>query len=369
MKQRVMEMCAGGVGRVVLLLGLVALPGCSSGTGPQPQAWDSTLPVWSTPEAAGFNQAGLDQVTTYVETLNTTGLVVMVGGRMLHFQGDVDQVSVVASVRKSILSVLYGRYVEDGTIDLDATLADLGVSDIGGLLPIEQQATVRHILTARSGVYHPASNGGDDTQFAPPRGSQQPGSYFLYNNWDFNAAGGMFESLTGRNIYDALRDDLAVPLGMEDFNRQAQEKSGDLTKSEYPAYHMNLSTRDMARIGQLVLQQGSWNGTELVPAEWVELSTRASTPLEEMNPDSRREKGRVGFGMMWWVWDGPKAVGAFEGAYTAAGYRGQFITVLPALDMVVAHKTAGNSSNRTLFAEYMGVLDRLAEASDASGGD
>ncbi len=71
--------------------------------------------------------------------------------------------------------MLYGYWVENGTIDLDATMEDLGVDDIGGLLPIEKQAKVDHLITARSGVYHPASNGGDNLADAPERGSQVPG--------------------------------------------------------------------------------------------------------------------------------------------------------------------------------------------------
>ena len=114
-----------------------------------------------------------------------------------------------------------------------------------------------------------------------------------------------------------------------------------------------------------MLRQGNWQGTQVVPADWVAMSTSAITPSDEMNPESRRG-GVVGFGMMWWVWDGPAAVGAFAGAYTAAGAYGQFITVMPALDMVVAHKTAVGDGRafggRTLFAEYRGILERLAEA-------
>ena len=72
--------------------------------------------------------------------------------------------------------------------------------------------------------------------------------------------------------------------------------------------------------------------------------------------------------MMWWVWDGPAAVGASEGAFTGAGAYGQYITVLPALDMVVAHKTPVGDGHgfgrRTLFAEYRGILDCLAEAAE-----
>ena len=350
-----------------LVVALIAIQACGSPTDPNGSIWDSTWPVWSVAEDAGFSTAGLAQVASYAESLNTTGLVVVAGGQVLHSQGNVTELTYVASVRKSILSILYGRYVADGTIDLDATLGELGLDDESGLLPLEKQATVRDLITARSGVYHPASNDGDDSGAAPARGSQQPGEYFLYNNWDFNAAGAVFELVTGRAIYDALRDDLSVPLGMEDFDRGAQKRSGDLTISRYPAYHMWLSTRDLARIGELMLRKGRWDGVQLVPADWIKSSTSAITPLAEMNPESRRG-GSVGFGMMWWVWDGPAAVGAFEGAFTGAGAYGQYITVLPALDMVVAHKTAVGDGHgfgrRTLFSEYRGILERLAEAAE-----
>jgi len=65
---------------------------------------------------------------------------------------------------------------------------------------------------------------------------------------------------------------------------------------------------------------------------------------------------------MWWVWDGPNATGAFEGAYTARGAYGQYITVMPALGLVVAHKTAVPPEKQTEWDDYMGILTRLATA-------
>ena len=124
------------------------------------------------------------------------------------------------------------------------TLKELEFTDVGGLLPRELEATVEHLITARSGVYHPASNAGDSTDSAPPRGSQQPGTYYLYNNWDFNAAGAVFEKLTGRDIYDAIETDLARPIGMQDFDWNVQRKSGDPQRSQHMAYHMHFSVRN-----------------------------------------------------------------------------------------------------------------------------
>jgi len=293
------------------------------------------------PESVGYSSARLEALRGWLKSLDTTAMIVVVGGRSLFEYGDLAHLSYLASVRKSVLAMLYGKYVEEGKIQLDKTLGDIGFTDEGDLLPIEKRATIEHLITARSGIYHPASNAGDDTSSAPPRGSQRPGTYYLYNNWDFNAAGAVFEKLTGRDIYDALETDLARPIGMQDFDRARQQKSGDPKRSVHLAYHMWLSTRDMARIGLLMLREGNWNGRQVVSKEWAKRITSLVTPFHEMNPPSQRALGvpyRWGYGYMWWVWDAPNSQGPFVGAYTGMGAGGQFITVLPQADMVIAHK-------------------------------
>lgn len=293
---------------------------------------------------------------------NATGVVVAHRGRMVLRYGDVEDLSYVASVRKSILAMLYGKYVADGTIDLSLTLEDLGIDDVGGLSEREKQATVEHLITARSGIYHPGSNGGDDLANAPERDSQEPGSYMLYNNWDFNAAGAVFEELTAEDIHDELERQLAIPLQFEDWDRGAQMKSGNPQRSRNLAYHMWISTRDMARIGHLMLNKGRWGRKQVLPAGWSDRITTAVTPLAEMNPAGRRER-YFGYGMMWWVWDGPgRAEGPFAGAYTARGAWGQWITVLPALDLVVAVKTNAVYRRTTRWEAWHRLLEQLVRA-------
>ncbi len=294
------------------------------------------------PEAIGYSSARLAAQRAWLQSLDNTGMLVSVGGQSLFEYGDLVRLSYLASVRKSVLAILYGKYVDNGTISLKRTLKDLEFTDVGGLLPQELDATVEHLLTARSGVYHPASNAGDDTASAPPRGSQRPGSYYLYNNWDFNAAGAAFEKMTGRDIYDALESDLAKPIGMQDFDRTRQQKSGDLARSQFPAYHIWLSTRDMARVGLLMLREGNWAGQQVASRDWVRRISSLVTPVNEMNPPRHRAQGtgiRWGYGYLWWVWDAPNSPGPFQGAFTGIGAGGQYITVLPQLDMVIAHKT------------------------------
>ena len=313
-------------------------------------------------QSSGWSPEVLQKTTTFIrDNSHTTGLVVVDRGRVAYQYGDIQELSYLASVRKSILSILYGYWVENGTIKLDTTLEDLHIDDIGGLLPIEKKATIRHVITARSGVYHPASYSGDDLAEAPPRGSQQPGTYMLYSNWDFNVAGAIFEQLTRRDIYDEIQAQLATPLQFEDWDRTAQHKEGDLTVSKYPAYPIWLSTRDMARIGYLMLHEGHWSGRQIISRDWARRITSVVTPVRALNP-SRRRDGYFGYGYMWWVWDGPKAVGPFKGAYTAIGAVGQWITVFPSLNLVVAHKTHNIYGRATSTASWQRIIELLFEA-------
>ena len=313
-------------------------------------------------DASGWDRETLQRAAAFLrDSANSTGVVVAHKGRVVFTFGDIEELSYLASVRKSILAMLYGHWVENGVIDLDATMADLGVDDVGGLLPIERQATVDHLVTARSGVYHPASNSGDNLAEAPERGSRQPGTYMLYSNWDFNAAGAVFEQLTGRDIYDEAQAQLAIPLGFEDWDRSAQRKSGNLSVSRNPAYHFWLSTRDMARIGHLMLNEGAWDGEQVISRDWARRIVSVVTPLEEMNPPRRRD-GHFGYGYMWWVFDGPRVSGPFEGAYTGSGAVGQWISVFPAVDLVIAHKTKSAYGRSTSTRTWQRLVELLFEA-------
>jgi CubicO group peptidase (beta-lactamase class C family) len=248
--------------------------------------------------------------------------------------------------------------VEAGKIDLNTTLVQLGIDDIGGLSDLEKKATIKDLLTARSGVYHPASNPGDAARLAPPRGSVQPGTRWLYNNWDFNVAGYILEQLTGKSIYYLVDSLLAGPLRMQDWDLSAQRKGGDLTKSKYPAYHMWFSTRDMARIGYLMLRNGKWENRQLVAAGWVKTITTVVTSHREA-VESKTAFNHFAYGYLWWLWDEAGNSGAYEGAYTAMGAGGQFITVLPKLDLVIAFKTNNTGANQTSTARYLLFLNKL----------
>lgn len=347
-----------------LLLTALLLAGCEA-PAPHPleetRAWPGAdWEAWDRPQDGGFTAEGLARIEEALEELDTSSMKVVTAGRTVFEYGDVTEVSYLASVRKSILAILYGIHEDRGTLDLDLTLAELDIDDVRGLTEGERQATNRHLVESRSGVYHPASNPGDNLADAPEPGSQAPGSFYLYSNWDFNAAGTAFEVQTGDDIFDALEAELAVPLGFRDFDRDRHRKGGDMERSLHPSYHMHISTRDKARIGLLMLREGEWEGDRIVSRRAIREMTSVITPVEEMNPAARRD-GPHGYGHMWWVWDGDAAVGPFEGAYAGVGAVGQYIVVLPALDMVVVHKTVPGQGRGVAHGDFWDVLELVAD--------
>ena len=230
---------------------------------------------WEEASLTGWPGELLAQAEAAFAAFGSIGTIVVHEGRIIHDSGATDQKVLIRSIRKSFLSALIGMEVQRGKIRLDATMEDLGIDDIDGLTQTERQATVRHLLQARSGIYHPAlAESKEMTAAKPPRGSQEPGSFWHYNNWDFNALGTIYEQATGHTVFDGVMTDIATRIGMRDFHpsdgaylRGAQ--------SQHPAYHMHMTARDLARFGWLYLNRGRWNGAQVLPEQWVHDSVSA----------------------------------------------------------------------------------------------
>jgi CubicO group peptidase (beta-lactamase class C family) len=291
--------------------------------------------------------------------------MVVTDGKVLLEEGDLEARGYMAAGRFPLLAMAYGKYVEEGRIDLDLTLGQLGIEDYGGLLPLEKEATIRDLLTSRDGVFHPTQIGaGPDG--TPTRGTVGPGSEFHYHPWGGLVAKPIFELLTDVDLFQAVGEDLAAPLGLQDFKWWRQNPGHDRDRSRFTVYNFYLSTRDLARFGQLMLQGGGWEGEQLIPAGWVRRITSMVTPPEEIHPESFRNRG-LGFGYWWWVWDAPDREEVYHGAYTDIGSYGNYLTVLPKLDMVVAHQVFagwfGPPETTVTWNEYREILDRLVGAS------
>ena len=257
----------------------------------------------------------------------------------------------LASCRKSILAILYGMY----PINLNKTLKELDIDDKIKLSKTEKSATIKDLLMARSGIYHPASNDGDD-QNKPERHSKKPGEYFVYNNWDFNALGTIFEKETGLTIYDALND-LGKKIKFEDYDLEFNKKEykdtinrdKDTTLSIHPPYHMYLSARDMLKIGKLMINKGEYDGKQVVPKEWIDEITYLHSHTKK--PEKLKLEG--GYGYLWWISDVNKDE-QLHGAYSALGNKGQRIIVVPKLNLIIVTKNYQNGA--LLLPKILGMF-------------
>jgi len=300
---------------------------------------------------SGWSNERLADAREFSRSLDSAAVVIVHRGKVVDQWGAVALPLNCHSVRKSILSALYGTHVKAGTIRRDATLAELNIDDNApSLTEVERGASVLDLLKARSGVYHPALYETPGMKARrPERGSHTPGTFWYYNNWDFNALGSIFEQATDRSLFDEFEERLAGPLDMQDFVRTRHASYVTGKDSIHRAYPFELSARDLARFGLLMLEQGNWQGEQLVPAEWVAESTQSYSDAGNSG----------GYGYMWWVAvDGQHFPGVElpPGSYSARGNRGQYLVVVPAWQLVVVHRVNTFQKKTAVDAGQFGRL-------------
>jgi CubicO group peptidase (beta-lactamase class C family) len=304
------------------------------------------------PESLGWSSRKLARARAYADFIDTAAVMVIADGRVVCRWGDVSAKFMMHSMRKSLLSSLYGIAAGEGKVKLGKTLAELGIDDTPPVLTAaEKRATVRDLLRSRSGVYHPAALETPDMALTRPRrGSHAPGSHWYYNNWDFNTLGTIYKQETGGRIFDTFKARVADAVGMEDFRPSDGEYQRG-PESRHAGYPLRMSARDLARFGLLYLRQGAWGGRQVIPRAWVAESTR-----------SHSDTGTCGYGYMWWVADGSKGlprVNLPDGSFWAWGTRGHYLVVVPSLDVVVVHRVNSDVPGREVSATEFGRLLRL----------
>jgi len=254
------------------------------------------------------------------------------------------------SVAKSVVSALVGIAIDEGHIDdvddpVTKYLPELGERD-----PAFADITVRHLLQMASGLDYQALRwwllNGDDplTTYYPDQREislentnivDPPGQYFLYNKYHPQLLGMILERATGVSVTEYTQSRLWDPLGMEFGGAWAldSEESG----FEKMEAGLNASAIDFAKFGRLLLEQGSWEGRQVVSSEWVAESTGLDPSIHDEDYYSQ------GFGP--WVYDDGRGYYAYmwygklrDGQppdIAAEGDRGQIIYVSPAHDVVI----------------------------------
>jgi CubicO group peptidase (beta-lactamase class C family) len=253
----------------------------------------------------------------------------------LHFQ---------ASVSKSITSILFGIAIDKGFIrGIDGKMFSYfpGYADLNDAE--KDKITVAHMLNMTTGLpWDDSTYPHDDPRSdeykvlmgEDPVGFvlglpvvEPPGTNFEYNSGTTVFLGEIVRKTSGLLLPDFAQQYLFTPLGIFSFSWINCFNSDGVCFASGGLY---LRSRDMAKIGQLFLNEGMWNGTSIVSAEWVRDSTRASivppggsSPLHEIV---------TGYGHQWWM---VTFSGSNMSGYMAAGWGGQYIIVFPDLEMVV----------------------------------
>lgn len=299
-----------------------------------------------TPEAAGFSPDSLKKLRSFLEHSGTSSMILAYKGKIFFEWGDIYERHLIHSIRKPMLNSLYGIHIGNGTIDSSLTLKELNIDDIDPVLTeSERRARISDLLKSRSGVYHEAAAESQGmTARRPERGSYGPDENYYYNNWDFNVLGSVFEQFTGQSIYEAFYRDIARPIGMkqftgtwdtldmEDDTEFIPQSDGfyqfERDRSQYPAYHFRMSAHDMALYGTLYLNNGKWDGKQIVPAEWIEASTRSYSVTNEYMD--------FGYGMLWNVINKNEERSSSSFYHTGTGIH--MLGVYPGSELVMVHR-------------------------------
>lgn len=302
--------------------------------------------TYSEPERGGFSSEKLELLKAHLEESGASSMLLMVEGEIIFDWGNTDHKHTIHSIRKCLLNSLYGIAVSEGTIDTTLSMRELGIEDIEPLLSEnELDARIIDLLKSRSGIYHNAAAVSEGMlRGMPARDTYLPGEHYYYNNWDFNVLGAILEEKTGRSIYELFMDQIALPLGMHDYRGtyasidaeaegiEIPDTDGfyqyEKSKSKYPAYHFRMSARDLALYGQLYLQNGEWEGKQIVPADWIEISTH---PWSAYNPEFGLARG-----MLWGVILPEEEGGSNSFYHTGAGIH--MLGVYPSSNLVLVHR-------------------------------
>jgi CubicO group peptidase (beta-lactamase class C family) len=256
---------------------------------------------------------------------------------------DRDTLHCLASASKSITSILFGIAMDHGYFtELNEKMfanfpeyADLGKGDKGKI-------TLRQMLTMTTGLQWDESsyNFNDkrndlNLMFFSPNPVQfmlekplvtKPGNTFFYNSGSTNLIGEILNRKTGIPLVKFAGENLFAPLGITSYKWLTFPNAPQMAVTSSALY---LRPRDMAKIGQLFLQEGVWDGKQIVSSQWVQESTVESVVQQISYPPAFRN---TGYGYQWWR--GKFANGETETIY-AAGYGGQYIFILPDIDMVI----------------------------------
>lgn len=235
------------------------------------------------------------------------------------------------SMCKSITGMAIGMLIEEGKLKLDENIYDIFSDQINALSKIFRPViTVENLLTMTSGVTFNESGivSGNDWlgSFLNASVNGKPGTEFQYNSLNTYVLSAIVTKRTGETLTEYLTPRLFGPLGITKYYWETCPKG--ITKGGWGLF---LCAEDMAKLGQLYLQKGKWNGQQLVSEYWIEISTARHL---------KTQNGTYGYGYQLWMEQRP-------GSFEYNGMLGQNVIIYPDMDMVLVT----NAGNKEMFQD------------------
>jgi CubicO group peptidase (beta-lactamase class C family) len=330
-----------------VLLAVILFGGCDwFGDDSNARRVDLTQP-WRVADPADVNvdPERLDSAVRRAESIpRVLSLLVVRRGRLIleeYFHGNErETLNDVRSVTKSVVSTLTAIALDEGFIrSLDETLGDHIHPHIAPLDSVRRSISIRHLLTMTSGFVWPEIGGNayelwmrseNHVEYVLTRPIEHdPGTDFTYNSGAVHILGILLEQATGIPMEQFAEDYLFSRIGIDrvewEFLSEGYVNGGA---------GLDFRPRDMARLGQLYLQDGWSGGRRILSEGWIQEATRpkfewrsAFGPLTEL-----------AYGYLWWTEEGQA-----DYMYLAWGYGGQFVVVVPGKDLVVVTTTRWQS--------------------------
>lgn len=336
---------------MVISAGISSACDSTNALAPDDRSPPGTEWVVSSPAEEGLDPVVLGELSTRLRGgsyPNLHSLLVVRHGRMVfeeyYGDNDADELHTLQSVSKSVASLLVGIAIEEGAIaSVDQKVLDFfpEYGEVGNLDAWKRELTIEDLLTMRTGFEWYESpyagspleqlntNTDDWVEFMLDLAmAEAPGGSFNYNTGGVVLLAGVLARATGMPADTLAERYLFEPLGIETHSwihgpRDLPHMGGGLY----------LRPRDMAKLGQMVLDGGRWDGGQVVPPEWIERSLRRVVKDPWHFGDHV-----VDYGYLWWLadLDDPMGGETLPGdIYVAAGARGQWIFVVPEYDIVV----------------------------------
>ena len=299
------------------------------------------------PETYPFN-GGNQPTDEFLTSTDTSALLILENGQLrfeeYYLTGGETVPWISMSVAKSYIATLLGMAVADGDIasiedpitryvpELAGSAYDgVRIKDVmqmsSGAAWNEDYADPQSDVMRMAGIM--AVGGSLDDFTAAVKGERAPGEFNQYNSADTQALGMLLQRAVGESITTYMQRKLWQPLGAES---DAYWMVDD-NNMEMAFAGLNATARDYAKLGELFRNRGSWQGEQLVSADWIDASVTPDAP--HLEPGENPASDYVlGYGYQWWVMDGN------EGEYAAIGVYNQFVYVNPSRDLVIVKLSA-----------------------------